>query len=338
MKKTILPIVLLSLFILGGCDQLGTNEEPVTYQNPIGEMLDIGDPYVLKVEDMYYMYATSVPHAGFRVWESDNLIDWEEAGMAYDHRDHEEKWAQYDFWAPEVVEHNGTFYMVYSARDYTGSLKMAIATSDSPTGPFEDATVGLIDRPGSFIDGHIFIDDDGTPYLYYVEDNHENIIDGKHISHIYVQEMTEDLLNVQGEPHFLLEPDQAWENPDGDFQWNEGPFIVKNDGLYYLMYSANFYASSDYAIGYAVADNPLGPFEKSEANPILSKDLENGISGPGHNSVTVGLDDETLYAVYHIHTDPENPSGDRRPAIDRLYFEDGEMKIEGPTSDEQELK
>lgn len=325
----------ISLFLLYGCENASGT---LNYENPIGEITDIGDPFVLKTNNNYYMYATSIAGSGFLVWESENLIDWDAGSIALANSQQEEQWATGDFWAPEVIEHNGTFYMVYSARDYTGSLKMAIATSDSPTGPFTDATVGLIDRPGSFIDGHIFIDDDGTPYLYYVEDNHENIIDGKHISHIYVQEMTEDLLHVTGEPHFILEPDQAWENPDGDFQWNEGPFVVKHEDLYYLMYSANFYASSDYAIGYAVSDNPIGPFEKSESNPILSKDMENGISGPGHNSVTVGLDDETLYAVYHIHTDPENPSGDRRPAIDRLYFEDGEMKIEGPTSDEQELR
>ncbi|MFC6465234.1 family 43 glycosylhydrolase [Marinilactibacillus sp. GCM10026970] len=91
-------------------------------------------------------------------------------------------------------------------------------------------------------------------------------------------------------------------------------------------------------IGFGVSESPTGPFVKSETNPILSKDMENGVSGPGHNSVTVGLDDETLYVVYHVHTFPDEPSGDRRPAIDRLYFEDSEMKIDGPTTDEQELK
>ena len=331
-------LLIFSIFLIGGCQTVSVDQETVTYENPIGEMTDIGDPFVLKVEDTYYMYATSVPHAGFLVWESENLVDWEEVGMAYDHRDHEERWAQYDFWAPEVIAHNDQFYMLYSARDYTGSLKMAVATSDSPTGPFTDASVGLIDRPGSYIDGHIFIDDDETPYLYYVEDNLENIIDGNHVSQIYVQEMTDDLLSVVGEPELLLEPDQEWEHPNDEFQWNEGPFLVEHEAQYYLMYSANFYASEDYALGYAVSDSPMGPFVKSETNPILSKDMENGVSGPGHNSVTVGLDDETLYVVYHVHTHPDDPSGDRRPAIDRLYFEDGEMMIDGPTTDGQELR
>lgn len=337
MGKNITKFLLtISFLLVGGCSEL--TREPVTYQNPIGEMTDIGDPYVLKDEGKYYMYATSAPSYGFLVWESENLVDWEEVGLAYDHIDMESKWALGDFWAPEVIEKDGTYYMSYSARNKSGSLRTAIATSDSPTGPFLDANPDIIAEEGSYIDSHIFIDEDETPYFYYVKDNYENFVDGKQISHIYVQEMADDLLSLVGEPEFLLEPEQEWEDPNGVIQWNEGPFVLKHEGLYYLMYSANFFGGPNYGIGYATSDSPMGPFIKSEKNPILSSDLENGISGPGHNSVTVGLDDETLYAVYHIHTDPGNPGGDRRPAIDRLYFEDGEMKIEGPTSEEQILK
>lgn len=330
--------IIIGLFILlmGGCGII--NQKTVTYQNPIGKMTDIGDPFVLKDEGKYYMYATSAPGYGFKVWESDNLVNWEDAGLAYDHIDSEERWGIGDFWAPEVIRKDDTYYMTYSARNQKDSLRMAVATSDSPTGPFVDSNPDIIRQEGSYIDGHIFIDEDDTPYLYYVKDNYENVVDGNNVSHIYVQEMADDLLSLVGAPEFLLEPDQEWEDPNGDFQWNEGPFIVKNEKKYYLMYSANFFAGPDYGVGYAVSDHPMGPFEKSESNPILAADLENGISGPGHNSVTVGLDDETLYAVYHIHTDPENPTGDRRPAIDRLYFENGEMKIDGPTSDTQELQ
>lgn len=308
-----------------------------TYQNPIGEMTDIGDPFVLKVDDQYYMYATSEPHIGFKVWQSDNLSSWEEQDLAYDHSDQESKWAIGDFWAPEVIEYQGEFYMVYSAREYAGSLKITIAVSDDPLGPFKDAAVDIIPEEGSYIDGHIFIDDNGQPFLYYVKDNFENIIDGNHISQIYVQEMSDDLLSVEGEPTLLLTPDQSWESPYGEYQWNEGPYVLKNDDTYYLMYSANYFASPLYAVGYATSDDPMGPFEKSEENPILSEDVDNGISGPGHNSITVGLDDHTMYTVYHVHTDPEEPSGDRRMAIDLIYFKDGKLIIDGPTSTEQKL-
>ena len=114
------------------------------------------------------MYATSVPDFGYMVWESENLVDWEEVGLAYNHFDQEEYWGTRDFWAPEVVERDGTFYMTFSARTEEDSLKTAIATSDSPTGPFMDANPDLIGQEGSYIDSHIFFDDDSTPYLYYV--------------------------------------------------------------------------------------------------------------------------------------------------------------------------
>src|SRR5699024_488969 len=161
---------------------------------------------------------------------------------------------------------------------------------------------------------------------------------GRNVSQIYGVKLSEDLTETVGESVLLLEPDQEWELQNEDVDILEGPFMVKNNEQYYLMYTANAFWDPFYAIGYAVSDSPLGSFVKNEKNPILENDLENGISGPGHNTVTVGLDNETLYMVYHIHTDPDNPSGDRRPAIDHLYFEDGEMKTDGPTSTEQELK
>lgn len=150
--------------------------------------------------------------------------------------------------------------------------------------------------------------------------------------------MDSDLTSLIGEPQLLLQPDQEWEGLNGDYQWNEGPFVLKHEDKYYLMYSSNYFASEDYGVGYAVADNPLGPFKKAKENPILSKDLKNGISGPGHNSVTKGLDNKTLYAVYHTHTVPVVPSGDRQMNIDRLYFEGGKLKVEGPSFTEQKMK
>ncbi|WP_446456331.1 glycoside hydrolase family 43 protein [Tuanshanicoccus lijuaniae] len=309
----------------------------VTYHNPVGDMTDIGDPFVIKTNNKYYMYATSEPNFGFRVWSSTNLVDWMDEGIALDHRDFEKKWALRDFWAPEVFEKDGAYYMTYSARAYNGSLRIAIAKSESPLGPFVDVNSDLINEKGSYIDGHIF-EDEGRYYLYYVKDNYENVVDGQKVSHLYVQELSADLSKVIGEPVFLFGPSQEWEGLDGDVVWNEGPFVLKHDKRYYLMYSANFYASSDYAIGYAVADNPMGPFEKYEHNPIVASDLEKGISGPGHNSVVKGLDDKTLYMVYHIHTDPEHPSGDRRMAIDELVFEEGVMKLVGPTATDREVK
>jgi beta-xylosidase len=313
------------------------NEKTITYTNPVGGMTNIGDPFVLKDGSKYYMYATSAATIGFRVWQSDNLVEWEERGMAFDQGEQSDQWATGDFWAPEVRKYNNQFYMTYSARNKDGHLRISIAVSNNPLGPFKDVNPDIIKQEGSYIDGDIFIEDDGTPYLYYVKDCSENLINGNHVSQIFAQRMTSDLTSLLGEPQLLLQPDQEWEGLNSDYQWNEGPFVLKHDNKYYLMYSSNYYASEDYSVGYAVADNPMGPFKKAKENPVLSKDVENGVSGPGHNSVTVGPDGKTLYAVYHTHTNPEDPSGDRQMNIDRLYFKDGKLKIDGPSSTKQKI-
>jgi GH43 family beta-xylosidase len=331
-----LGLLMLTIFLTG---VFGLEEETVmatTYTNPVGKITDIGDPFVLKHGDKYYLYATSMPTLGFKVWQSANLVDWEEKGLALDSSLKGNRWGMGDFWAPEVVYYQGKFYMTYSARDMDGHLKIALAVSDDPLGPFINLKAPLFDRGMSFIDGHIFIDD-GTPYLYYVKDCSENIIDGNHVSQTFVQKMSEDLTELKGEPVLVVEPDQAWEGIYSDWQWNEGPFVLKHEEMYYLMYSANFYASADYAIGYATAPTPLGPWKKYAGNPILEKDLEKGVSGPGHNSVTVSPDGSEYFIIYHTHTYPEHPSGNRTVNIDRLYFEDGILKVAGPTRSPQPL-
>lgn len=334
----IFSTILVVILLLGGVLMfLVSKKKEITYTNPVGGMTNIGDPFVLKEGDKYYMYATSDVASGFRAWESDNMVDWEERGTAYNIGEQSDQWAIGDFWAPEVIKYNNQFYMTYSARNSGDHLRISIAASQSPLGPFEDVSIDIIEQEGSFIDGHIFIEDDGTPYLYYVKDCSENIIDGKHVSQIFVQKMAGNLTSLLDEPKLLLEPDQEWEGLKGEYRWNEGPFVIKHDNKYYLMYSSNYYASEDYSVGYAVANNPMGPFVKAMENPILSKDLKNGISGPGHNSVTVGPDGKTFYAVYHIHTFPENPSGDRQMSIDRIYFKGEKLKIAGPSYTEQKI-
>jgi GH43 family beta-xylosidase len=71
------------------------------------------------------------------------------------------------------------------------------------------------------------------------------------------------------------------------------------------------------------------------ANPVLKKDLSIGVSGPGHNSVTNSPDGKETFIVYHTHTYPQNPRGDRNMCIDRMTFENGVVKVQGPTPSSQ---
>ena len=82
-------------------------------------------------------------------------------------------------------------------------------------------------------------------------------------------------LDEEGEQR-LIAAEAEWETRDCLVA--EGPFMLKHNGKYYLTYSANHFRTPDYAVGYAVADTPLGPFQKFEGNPILKKN--EGIVGP----------------------------------------------------------
>lgn len=72
-----------------------------------------------------------------------------------------------------------------------------------------------------------------------------------------------------------------------------------------MMYSANYFVGNDYAVGYATATHPLGPFRKSADNPVLQKMWENGgeVTGTGHNMV-LSLPDGQKLCVYTAN--PEN--------------------------------
>ena len=98
--------------------------------NPTG-VSGIGDPFVLHASDgKYYLYATSFFPAdgkeGFNVWQSADLSDWGAPRQCYaaDGRSFGYK----DFWAPEVTERGGRFYMHYSARwKKNDSLRIGVA-------------------------------------------------------------------------------------------------------------------------------------------------------------------------------------------------------------------
>lgn len=74
-------------------------------------------------------------------------------------------WAEKQMWDNDVVEKNGHYYLIFSAKDYNGVFHLGVAVSDSPEGPFK-----ACDNPirGSYsIDPCVFKDDDGRIYVYF---------------------------------------------------------------------------------------------------------------------------------------------------------------------------
>ena len=79
---------------------------------------------------------------------------------------------------------------------------------------------------------------------------------------------------------------------------NEGCFVIRRNGTYYMTYSANSYESPFYGTGCATADSPLGPWTKYDRNPLLQNPGE--LVGVGHSAL---FRDKAgnLKIVFHAH-------------------------------------
>ena len=310
------------------------------FVSPYRQISHIGDPYVLydEASGKYYMYCTG---GKFRCWSSDTFKDWTEHGDAYTVT--EKSFGTQNYWAPEVYKWNGAYYMVYSAaRKVEGSLSstglrhsIGLAKADNPAGPFTDVYDHPLFAPDySVIDASLLFDDDGKIYLYYARDCSENVVDGKKTSQVYGIELASDLSGTVGEPVLLATPTSAWELKSGGTLWNEGPCVFKQNGTYYLLFTANYYASAAYSVGYATASAPLGTYKKAAENPILIGDGKK-TSGTGHCSVTRSPDGTEMYLVYHSHADvtqTTNPVANRTPCFDKLVVRpDGSLAVSGPS-------
>ncbi len=284
----------------------------------ITEITRIGDPQVLVYGGKYYLYATSSGE-GFLVWESADLVHFAEPKLCFRAI---ESWGKSHFWAPEVVYHGGRFVMHYTAKSRElDSLRIGVAVADSPLGPFADVHgAPMFDFGYAAIDGSVLVSDAGN-YLYYSRDCSENVVDGVKTSQIYAVELDGTLTRAVGAPALMTTPSEDYERKSMAMEvphlWNEGPCVIRVGERYVMNYSANFYATNDYAICTAYADAPTGPWVKSGANPVLSCRAD--LFGAGHNAFFRGLDGE-LYTAFHIQTDPAHPSGNRRVAIGRVRF------------------
>lgn len=83
---------------------------------------------------------------GFKVYTSEDLVHWTDAGMALKACD---SWGEKQFWAPDIVYVDGIFYLSYSVEEH-----LCIATSRSPLGPFVQEVKKPLHEDIKEIDSH----------------------------------------------------------------------------------------------------------------------------------------------------------------------------------------
>lgn len=216
---------------------------------------DFPDPFVLPVGDGYFAYGTQAGGHNVQVLSSADLVTWERLDDAVPivHA-----WAAPGrTWSPAVLARDAGYVMYHViAEPRSDRQAIALATSRTPEGPFLDRAGGpfvyQLDRGGS-IDPSAFVDADGRAYLLWKSD--DNALHRR--SSLWGQELSDDGLTLLGRPVELLRHDRAWEEP-----LVEAPAMVRDGDIYHLFYSANWWESDRYCVGYATSTVPLGPFRK----------------------------------------------------------------------------
>ena len=223
------------------------------------------DPTVRKFGDTYYLYATTDGTSGgtgpSQVWVSKDFVNWTNLPM---------NWPSTKYiWAPEVVQDEDGLYYFY----YSQPCQIHAGVSQTPIGPWKSMAPdpdrnrdGMI-IPNQYLppvitlDWQMFDDDDGKRYGMFCT---WAIYRGHGCGFV---EVGKGMLPIDS---------TKWMVPNTQLKdVFEAPYMLKKDGVYYLMYSSGSCHDHTYRVQYATATDIKGPYKYDEVNnPILSHSKE----------------------------------------------------------------
>ena len=181
-------------------------------------------------------------------------------------------WAQKQMWAPDAATKNGKYFLYFPAKKADGIFQIGVAVSDHPEGPFIPEPEPIM---GTYsIDPAVFVDDDGTAYIYfggiwggqlqsyrhntYNVNNKEPLPDEPALGP-RMAKLSDNMLQLDEAVKELVITDENG-NPllsgDTDRRFFEASWLHKYNGKYYFSYSTG----DTHFLCYAIGNNPYGPF------------------------------------------------------------------------------
>ncbi len=305
MMKLLILLLLASAML----PALSAHAEEESYTNPMtlkgqyapihagADDYGIGDPFVLRHNGVYYLYASSCEDR-VRVYTSRDLVYWTWQGWCTEGRD------VYFAYAPEVVYWRGSFYMITSPE----GKGHYILKSDSPLGIFRPVTGNF----GHSIDGSFFKLDDGRLMMLFPDS-----------SIIKSSVLNED----------TMLPGDGMSSTGATLRgWTEGPGLFRRGDWYYLTFTGNHVCSTGYQVAYASRKGtPQGAYlQRRDATFLIHSVFGDDFKGLGHSANVIGPDLDSVYATYHSLVSLAGPA--RLYNLDRLLTNGGLLYTTGPTS------
>jgi len=277
------------------------------YVNPVIAG-DHPDPSIIRTGDEYWATATGSEWAPvYPLLRSRDLVNWTEVGAIFPDAP---SWAEGSFWAPELSEYKGRYFVFYTARAKNGPLCVASAVADAPTGPYQDNGPLICQEVGS-IDAFPTVDENGERYLIWKEDGNSRNLP----TPLWAQRLSEDGTSVIGEPKEILRNDPAtWEKGVV-----EAPYILRRGGFFYLFYSGSACCGlqCSYGLGVARSEKLLGPYVKFEKNPLVRG--SETWKCPGHGSIVTDQQGRT-FLLYHAYSSKDFVFTGRQAVLDEVTW------------------
>jgi xylan 1,4-beta-xylosidase len=187
-----------------------------TYTNPILNA-DYPDCAVCRVgSDFYMVSSTFVSFPTVPILHSKDLVNWEiigyaatdmNTGISYNLTNSYDQYG-HGSWAPTICYRNGTFYVGI----YESNGKFILCTATNPAGPYNSSNFSV-----GFHDPGLFIDDDGTGYVFYAAND------------VRVAKLGVDYKSVVSDTLVM-----TYNSITGTSGLVEGSHVIKKNGYYYI--------------------------------------------------------------------------------------------------------
>jgi len=224
--------------------------------NPIIQTRYTADPAPLVHDEMVYIYTSHDEDVlvrnfftmnDWRCYSTTDMVNWTDLGSPLSYKTF--SWARGDCWAGQCVFRDGKFYHYVPMNQKNGGMAVGVAVATDPAGPFSDPLGHPLVYTGKGdIDPTVFIDDDGQAYLYWGNPN------------LYYVKLNKDMISYSDKINKVPLTTESFgvrSKTDRPTQYEEGPWLYKRNGLYYMIFAAGPISEH---ISYSTSSSSTGPW------------------------------------------------------------------------------